>query len=177
MKHRRSRRWAPAVLGATAVAAALAAILVAGPSTAAVPPAIGRLQTPVLSLRRVPGLVAQTVGTLRLDQALDTALADPRIGATRQNTCLLVERAGRVIYSRRPTQPLIPASNLKLLTMTAVLDRLGPAARLTATSTWSVAGTRCSARPTSWPPCGTERWCTTRSRPSPNRSGPPASAT
>ena len=46
-------------------------------------------------------------------------------------SCLVVSQGGRTLYAERPGSPLIPASNMKLLTATAVLDRLGAAHRLT----------------------------------------------
>ncbi len=130
MTGRGSRRRAPAALGAVAVAAAAAALLARQPSATAVSRPARQLQTPVMSVRRMPDLLARTVARLRLGPALDAALADPRLGQAGQNTCLAVHQGPTVLYSRRPTQPLIPASNLKLLTATAALDRLGPAARL-----------------------------------------------
>jgi D-alanyl-D-alanine carboxypeptidase/D-alanyl-D-alanine-endopeptidase (penicillin-binding protein 4) len=83
-----------------------------------------RLATPVLSARRVPELVVGAVGDGRLVQRLDTTMADAALGGSRQQTCLLVRRDKRQIFSQAPTQPLLPASNLKLLTASAVLARL-----------------------------------------------------
>jgi serine-type D-Ala-D-Ala carboxypeptidase/endopeptidase (penicillin-binding protein 4) len=62
---------------------------------------------------------------LRLGASLDAALAGAGPSA-----CLAVQQGPIVLYARRPTQTLIPASNLKLLTATAALDRIGPDARL-----------------------------------------------
>ncbi len=92
------------------------------------PPAV--LQTPVLSLRRLPDLLSRTVGAIKLAGALDTTLADPRLGGGVGQSCLIVNDGGRTIYSRRPTQMLIPASNLKLLTAMAAVDKLGASDRL-----------------------------------------------
>jgi serine-type D-Ala-D-Ala carboxypeptidase/endopeptidase (penicillin-binding protein 4) len=139
VRHRRARRSrravAPAILATIAVAAVAGALLTpqpaapAGSAAAAGRPAL-RLQTAVLSLRRLPALVTRTAGLLRLGPALNAALADPRLAAAGQESCLIVQQGPTVLYSLRPTLPLIPASNLKLLTATAALDRLGPSARL-----------------------------------------------
>jgi D-alanyl-D-alanine carboxypeptidase/D-alanyl-D-alanine-endopeptidase (penicillin-binding protein 4) len=120
-----------AALVAVAVAAGVAAAG-AGPagSRAAATPAPFRAQTPVLSLRREPALVERTLGDLRLEPALAAALADPAFTPVRATSCLVVARGANTLYSYRATQPEIPASNLKLLTAAAVLDRLGPATRL-----------------------------------------------
>ncbi|HEX9546368.1 MAG TPA: D-alanyl-D-alanine carboxypeptidase, partial [Acidimicrobiales bacterium] len=120
-------RWGRRV-GALAIVAAC--LIQASPAHALPAKApTARLQTPVLSLRRVPALLARAIGTVRLDAALDNALADPKAGAT--NACLIVRQGGGPIYSRNPTQTLIPGSNLKLLTAAAVLDKLDPNTRLT----------------------------------------------
>ena len=110
---------APAPPGATAAAPA------ARPALA--------LRTPVLSLRRVPELVAVAAGTTKLDTALDATMADPHLGAVAANSCLVVQAGAAVVYARNPTLPVLPASNLKLLTMTAALDRLPAGDRLVTT--------------------------------------------
>ncbi len=43
----------------------------------------------------------------------------------------MVSQGGRTLYSDHPLLSLIPASNMKLLTATAVIDRLGSTHRLT----------------------------------------------
>jgi D-alanyl-D-alanine carboxypeptidase/D-alanyl-D-alanine-endopeptidase (penicillin-binding protein 4) len=111
---------------ATVVAMVAVALPAAGSPAAPAPP---RLQTPVLSVRRVPGLLAGLVGRLRFDDALDAAMADPSLGPARDNSCLVVQQGTVTLYARRPTLMLLPASNLKLLTATAILDRLGAESR------------------------------------------------
>jgi D-alanyl-D-alanine carboxypeptidase/D-alanyl-D-alanine-endopeptidase (penicillin-binding protein 4) len=102
----------------------------------AVPPAVEpaapapALHTPVLSLRRIPGVLADTVGRFRLSDALDAAMADPSLGPARTSSCIVVQQGAVTLYARQPTAMLLPASGLKLLTATAILDRLGPQARL-----------------------------------------------
>ncbi|MDX1648850.1 MAG: D-alanyl-D-alanine carboxypeptidase/D-alanyl-D-alanine-endopeptidase [Myxococcota bacterium] len=63
----------------------------------------------------------------RLDAALDApALRGARLAA------LVVDRAsGEVLYARDPDRPLVPASNLKVLTGVAALAHFGPAHRFT----------------------------------------------
>ena len=76
------------------------------------------LQTPVLSLRRLPDLLARAVGGVKLASALDTALAGTQ-------SCMAVSVAGLGVYARRAGDGFIPASNLKLLTATAAVEVLG----------------------------------------------------
>jgi D-alanyl-D-alanine carboxypeptidase/D-alanyl-D-alanine-endopeptidase (penicillin-binding protein 4) len=52
-----------------------------------------------------------------------------RVAATR--SCAVAVQDGRVIYADHPHLPVVPASNMKLLTAAALLDRLGPAYRFT----------------------------------------------
>src|SRR5436190_14714343 len=105
-----------ATLAAVAIATgALAAWPAARPGTTRAAAAVA----PVLSFRRVPAFVADTVAATRLRQRLDGAVGD------RSRTCLVVDdQRGPSLYSRDPDAPLLPASNLKLLTATAVLSRI-----------------------------------------------------
>ncbi|MDQ1439938.1 MAG: hypothetical protein QOG97_166 [Acidimicrobiaceae bacterium] len=91
------------------------------------------LQTPVLSLRRVPELLAMAVGTAKLDASLDAILSDPRYGPSAANSCLIAQAGSTPVYSHNPTMALLPASNLKLLTATAALDKLPAGQRFTTT--------------------------------------------
>jgi D-alanyl-D-alanine carboxypeptidase/D-alanyl-D-alanine-endopeptidase (penicillin-binding protein 4) len=131
------RRWlVPAVLAVVSVGGAVSAALDAtaavptAPAVAAAPPL-----APVLSPRRVPEALAHEVAEARLRTDLD------RVVAARQQSCLVVSGGGRTLYSLRPDERLVPASNLKLLTATAVLEKLGPQSRLT-TEVRSVATVR-----------------------------------
>ena len=89
------------------------------------PAASGVTTTPILSVRRVPGWVAETVAAQRLAPALSAILAEPALGPAAAASCLVVSQGGRTLYSANPLESLCPASNMKLLTATAVLDRLG----------------------------------------------------
>jgi D-alanyl-D-alanine carboxypeptidase/D-alanyl-D-alanine-endopeptidase (penicillin-binding protein 4) len=46
-------------------------------------------------------------------------------------SCAEAVQDGRVVYADHPGLPVLPASNMKLLTATAVLDRLGPSYKFT----------------------------------------------
>jgi D-alanyl-D-alanine carboxypeptidase/D-alanyl-D-alanine-endopeptidase (penicillin-binding protein 4) len=83
------------------------------------------MPTSVLSVRRVPGWLAATAASQRLASALE-ALAAPvlTVGGSPPG-CLLVTQGDSAVYSSNADVMFIPASNLKVLTATAVLDRLG----------------------------------------------------
>lgn len=66
-----------------------------------------------------------------LARRLDAALAAPALRGA-QVGALVVDRAsGEVLYARHPDRPLVPASNLKVLTGVASLAHFGPAHRFT----------------------------------------------
>jgi D-alanyl-D-alanine carboxypeptidase/D-alanyl-D-alanine-endopeptidase (penicillin-binding protein 4) len=120
----------PAVL-AIAAAACLAAALHRPSTAAATPgpaptPAAG---APLVSASRLPVAVSQLAADVNLAAAVDAALTSPPVAA--RPACVEVDDAGVPVYRRDATAPLIPASNLKLLTATAALDRLGPASTFT----------------------------------------------
>ena len=136
-RRKRGRPWRlalAAALGLPALAAAPAAAAgQAGAAGASTPGPSGVTATPVLSVRRVPGWVAQTVAVGQLRTALAGIVASPALRPAAAHSCLVVSQGSQVLYAYNPVEPLIPASNVKLLTATAVLDRLGPAGRLTTT--------------------------------------------
>ena len=114
---------------ASSAAAARTAADPAAAETAA--PANGPVaRTPVLSARRVPGALQRSTGVIRLTDALDAVFADPRLAGARDHSCLVVAANDSVVYARNGAAPVIPASNLKLLTALAVLDKIGADARL-----------------------------------------------
>ena len=126
------RRWGlPAVLAL--VAAVSGVLAVRAPALPAVrddSAAVAAGAPPLLSPRRVPQLLSQTIADLRLQSGLDAALADPGLGGGRDRNCLVVRHGERILYERNPDMQLVPASNLKLVTGLAALDKLGPEARL-----------------------------------------------
>jgi len=113
------------------VAAALAVLAVAAAVVAAWPPprhgtsGDSAVAAPVLDAARVPSFVSAKVADVRVGQRLDAVVAG------RAQSCLTVDDgAGAPIYSERPDLPLLPASNLKLLTAAAVLARIPASERL-----------------------------------------------
>ncbi|MDQ3895986.1 MAG: D-alanyl-D-alanine carboxypeptidase/D-alanyl-D-alanine-endopeptidase [Actinomycetota bacterium] len=91
------------------------------------------LATPVLSLRRVPGMLSRVVADTHLTADLDKVFGDPVFGGGRDQSCLVVSDpgGGRVHYARQQSLPLIPASTMKLMTTAAALAQLGPDSRFT----------------------------------------------
>lgn len=98
-------------------------------AAANVAPASGVTATPVLSIRRLPGWIVQNVATDRLNAALSAILTQPALGAAAQTSCVVVSEGAHTLFAANPTEALIPASNMKLLTATAVIEKLGPARR------------------------------------------------
>ncbi len=84
------------------------------------------LRVPVLSARRVPGVVSTLVSDTRLRTELEQVLSNPALAAARDRSCLVVRQAGRQVFARKPSDRLVPASTMKVLTAHAVLRRLGP---------------------------------------------------
>ncbi len=84
--------------------------------------------TPVLSVRRVPSLVADQVAVNRLVGGLDAAVA-----AAPPEACLVVSDPSGVRFARNPDRPLVPASTLKVATAAVALDLWGPDHRFVTT--------------------------------------------
>lgn len=80
--------------------------------------------TPLLSLRRVPQLIGFAAAASKLDSSLDAALATRQWEQSPAQACLVVQAGSTTLYSHNAALPLVPASNLKLLTATAALDKL-----------------------------------------------------
>ena len=89
-----------------------------------------RLATPLLSVRRVPEALVGHRAETRLKASLERVMAEPALAPWTAESCLVVSVAGRTLYSRRPDQPLIPASGMKLLTAEAAVSVLGADTRL-----------------------------------------------
>lgn len=81
--------------------------------------------TPLLSARRVPELLARPVAARNLRGAVA-----PVLDAAPPDTCLQVVHNASTLEARLTEVPLVPASNLKLLTAAAALELLGPDTRL-----------------------------------------------
>ncbi|MBO0732637.1 MAG: D-alanyl-D-alanine carboxypeptidase, partial [Acidimicrobiaceae bacterium] len=126
------RRWMSAGL----VAALLATTGPVAPSALAAPPRDQKptiLGTSVLSVRRAPGWMQRVVEDQRLTSRLQAAMANPALSGPFSASCLVVSQGSKVLYDDGSTRELVPASNMKLLTATAALDKLGPAYRFTTT--------------------------------------------
>lgn len=123
---RRWLRWIPPfVLAAGGLAGGVTAwqVEAAAPRASTSPGPVPRARTPVLSVRRLPTVVAAPIAERRLsgDLAALAATLPP-------DSCLAV--AGPDLrFGHRSDAPVVPASTTKLLTATAALVSLGPDAR------------------------------------------------
>jgi len=115
-----------------AVSALIVGLLVAVPvpPLAAATPPTAVPATPVLSLRRLPGVVSSVIADRRLVSALGPVMADT--GGPATSACLSVrDPAGRTVFAQNPAAALIPASTMKLETAAAALGRLGAGSHFT----------------------------------------------
>jgi D-alanyl-D-alanine carboxypeptidase/D-alanyl-D-alanine-endopeptidase (penicillin-binding protein 4) len=108
------------------------------PSTTAIEPATatatgtpgaaaGLLATPLLSPARIPITLQSLTAGQSLGPALASAMSAKAIGAgAAAASCAEVAQDGVVLYQDHPDRPVLPASNMKLITSTALLDKLGP---------------------------------------------------
>jgi D-alanyl-D-alanine carboxypeptidase/D-alanyl-D-alanine-endopeptidase (penicillin-binding protein 4) len=119
-------RWLiPILLASGALAGGIAAwhLETATPDASAAGSGGAPTLTPVLSVRRLPTVVAAPIAARRLATDLDALMA-----FMPADSCAVVE--GReVAYDHRGEVPVVPASTAKLLTATAALEALAPTAR------------------------------------------------
>jgi serine-type D-Ala-D-Ala carboxypeptidase/endopeptidase (penicillin-binding protein 4) len=78
------------------------------------------LGSPVLSARRIPQTLQEPIAREALAPTIDTVLTN-----STPDTCLIVSIDGRIIGQQNPTQPLVPASNQKLVTTFTALQTFG----------------------------------------------------
>ncbi len=89
------------------------------------------LGTSVLSVRRVPVWVQTIAAGQRLGPQVQAVMANPALAVPGAASCAVVTQGGRVLYDDGGSRPVAPASNMKILTAVAALDKLGPAFRFT----------------------------------------------
>ncbi|HET7487355.1 MAG TPA: D-alanyl-D-alanine carboxypeptidase/D-alanyl-D-alanine-endopeptidase [Acidimicrobiales bacterium] len=119
------RRWlVPVVLALAAASSGVAALR--APAAGGAEPGGPAPAVAVLSARRAPAFLARAVADARLRAQLEAALANPTLGQAAASSCLVVHQGPRSVVALRAGAELIPASNLKILTATAALARLGP---------------------------------------------------
>ncbi|MGV3760091.1 MAG: D-alanyl-D-alanine carboxypeptidase, partial [Actinomycetota bacterium] len=113
----------PAVLAVTALATGTAAAVQERVALADGEPLGGPVAvTPVLSVRRLPTVVAAPVA----DRRLRADLAAWAGSAPAPSCATVVDPEGDLVLAQEPTLPLVPASTTKLLTAAAALHVLGP---------------------------------------------------
>ena len=88
------------------------------PNPATLPAA---MTTPLLSVRRAPGVLSRQVNLSALEAALQ-----PLLASVDDNRCFALAIDGQLVAEKNETLPLSPASNLKILTAAVALDVLGP---------------------------------------------------
>lgn len=79
------------------------------------------MSTPLLSVRRAPGVLSREVKVAALKAALVPVLA-----SIDDNRCFDLAVDGQQVAAKNETVPLAPASNVKILTAAVALDVLGP---------------------------------------------------
>jgi D-alanyl-D-alanine carboxypeptidase/D-alanyl-D-alanine-endopeptidase (penicillin-binding protein 4) len=108
------------------------------PPTVSVVPAAkpARVGTPLLSSRRLPGVVTGQLSTKDLIASLGglaSSLPAP--------TCLAAAVDGAVVFDSNGAEPVLPASNMKLVVAAVALEKLGPDYRFTTAVTRGGDGT------------------------------------
>jgi D-alanyl-D-alanine carboxypeptidase/D-alanyl-D-alanine-endopeptidase (penicillin-binding protein 4) len=81
----------------------------------------GAMTTPLLSVRRAPGVLSRQVNVTALQAALQ-----PLLASVDDSRCFALAIDGQQVAAKNETVPLSPASNLKILTAAVALDVLGP---------------------------------------------------
>ena len=79
------------------------------------------MSTPLLSVRRAPGVLSRQVNLTALQTALQ-----PLLAAIDDNRCFALAIDGQRVAARNETLSLSPASNVKIVTAAVALEVLGP---------------------------------------------------
>jgi D-alanyl-D-alanine carboxypeptidase/D-alanyl-D-alanine-endopeptidase (penicillin-binding protein 4) len=79
------------------------------------------MTTPLLSVRRAPGVLSRQVDLTALQNALQ-----PLLASVDDNRCFALAIDGQQVAAKNDTIALSPASNLKIITAAVALDVLGP---------------------------------------------------
>lgn len=116
------RRWLPLVLLVLLAVLSWRAAEAADIDDASGEPVIyeQQLGSPVLSARRIPQTLQWPVARDSLSGDIQTILTN-----STPDTCLIVTVDGRILGQQNTEQPLVPASNQKLITTYAALQTLG----------------------------------------------------
>jgi serine-type D-Ala-D-Ala carboxypeptidase/endopeptidase (penicillin-binding protein 4) len=125
----------PWVRVAVSLAVTVSAISVGGPAATAGSAADDTSATaldgtPVLSIRRDPTWIETEAASQRLQTSLSSIVTPAELGPGNANGCVVVTQGSQVLYSVNAGNLYVPASTMKILTATAVLDRLGASDRL-----------------------------------------------
>jgi D-alanyl-D-alanine carboxypeptidase/D-alanyl-D-alanine-endopeptidase (penicillin-binding protein 4) len=95
-------------------------------SVVATTPAAGHVSTPLLSARRVPGMVTGELATRDLLAGLQQFAA-----GLPAPSCVTVAVDAAVVFDSNGAAPVLPASNMKLVVGAVALDKLGAGYRFT----------------------------------------------
>ncbi len=88
--------------------------------------AMGTRTKVILTAVIILSIVAPTTRSATLGERIDALLAHPRHKDVRFGICIIKADSAVSVYRRRDTEPLIPASNMKLITTAAAVELLKP---------------------------------------------------
>ena len=104
----------------------------AAPAPAGAPPPATLLATPLLSPARLPRVLQDRWAASALARTLGKAMSRATLGPRSAGaSCAEVAQGDEVVFQDHPHLPVLPASNMKVLTAIALLDEMGPNYRFT----------------------------------------------
>ena len=118
------RRASTVLLASASLVAAALAATVVGPAVAADRPTTTQARTATTPAKPT------TPAEQRIADLVPDRLADPRLGST-VSVQIIDARSGRSIVTQRTRRPMLPASNMKVVTAMAALQQLGADYRFT----------------------------------------------